>query len=89
MSTHKAQSPNDLLDWARDWSAFLANGDSISTYAWTISPDDSPSHLSDADEANVKVDNLQWGVVYELTLKITTANGIEASRSIALRCGDL
>lgn len=87
---YKAQSPQDLLDWAIDFETnWLADGDSITAYAWSIDPDSSPSHLTNATSANVKVDNLSWGIVYRLTLKVTSVNGIEGTSSIALRCGDL
>ena len=86
MADHYVQDPTDKLDWSHDWTDFLTVGDSIASRLWTIDPDESPSLLSDETTASVKVDNLTLGVVYRLSEKIITANGIEADRAITIRC---
>ena len=90
MADHYLQDPTDKLDYQHDWSDFLASGDSISTRLWSIDPDDggSPSLLSNVTSAAVFVEGLQAGIVYRLSEKITTANGVVAERSITIRCGE-
>ena len=89
MANHYTQDPNDeAVDYQHDWSDFLAAGDSISSRVWSIDPDDggSPSILSNITSAAVFVGNLDLGLVYVLSEKITTANGVIAQRSITIRC---
>ena len=87
MANHYTQDPNDeAVDYQHDWSDFLASGDSISSRVWSIDPDASPSYLSQITSAAVFVGNLDLGVVYVLSEKITTANGVIAQRSITIRC---
>ena len=90
MADHYLQDPTDKLDYTHDWSDFLAAGDSIASRLWTIDPDDggSPSLLSNITSAAVFVEGLQAGIVYRLSEKITTANGVVAERSITIRCGE-
>ena len=89
MADHYVQDPNDKLDWTHDWSDFLAAGDTISSRVWSIDPDQSPSHIvSGGTSATAWVDNLNVGVVYRLSEKIITANGVEGERAITIRCGE-
>jgi hypothetical protein len=83
------QDPGDTLDWSNDWTDFLAGGDSISSRQWTINPDTSPTLLTNATTAAVKVAGLTKGLTYILTEAITTANGVVGERSIVIRCEDL
>lgn len=87
MSTLKLQDPADGLDWAHDWSDFLASGDAIASRVWTMDPDDSPSLLSNTTTATVIVTGLSWGTVYRLEEKITTDNGVVGQRSLTIICG--
>ena len=87
MSNHVTQDPDaTAVDYQLDWSAYLASGDSIVSRLWTINPDESPSLLSQITSATVFVGQLVLGVVYELTEKITTANGVTDQRGITIRC---
>ncbi len=90
--TYRLMDPQSVLDWQHDWAAFLAQGDSISTRQWSITPlngttPETPS-LTNATGAVVTVAGLLAGKVYRLTEHIVTANGIEADRTITLRCDD-
>ncbi len=89
MGRFQVQDPADTLDWSNDWTDFLAGGDSISSRLWTIDPDTSPSLLTGATNAAVKVAGLTAGTVYALSEAITTANGIVGERSIVIRCEEL
>lgn len=85
----KVMDPDDKLDWSHDWTDFLASGDSISSRVWSINPDASPTLLSNTTSASVTVDGLTAGVVYRLSEKITTANGLDGERSLTIRCAQL
>jgi hypothetical protein len=88
MADHYVQDPNDKLDWSHDWSDFLAAGDSIASRVWSIDPEGgSPSLIvSGGTSASVLIGNLTVGVVYRLSEKITTTNGVIAERSLTIRC---
>lgn len=84
--------PDETLDYACDWTAFLADGgspgDSIETSAWSIAPAGpvlANQSLSGA-LATVFVSGAQAGQVYRLSNRITTALGRTAERSWTLRC---
>lgn len=82
--------PQSVLDFQHDWTDWLASGDSISSRQWTIAPlngttPETPS-LSNSTSAAVTVSGCQAGKVYRLTEHVVTANGIEADRTITLRC---
>lgn len=91
--------PQERLDYACDWSAFLAEGgsppDTIATSTWSIAPQDgSPpapalsGALVVAATAAVFVSGAQAGEIYRLSNRIVTAQGRTAERSIVLRCGN-
>lgn len=86
MTRYRLQDPADTLDWANDWTNFLAAGDTISAHQWTIEPEESPTLLTNPTSASVLVSGLTKGVVYILSDEITTANGIIAERSVTIRC---
>lgn len=82
--------PQSVLDYEFDWSDWLGEGDSISTHAWSISPanEGTPSQpvLTSETQSAVKVSACEVGKVYRLTDHITTTSGLEADRSVILRC---
>ena len=91
MADHYLQDPNDTLDYQHDWTDFLAVGDAIASRVWSIDPNDggSPSIIvSGGTSASVFVGHLTAGIVYRLSEKITTTNGIIAERAITIRCGE-
>lgn len=84
--TYRLQNPADIEKWARDWTTeYLASGETVSAYQWEISPDSSPTLLSNATAETVSVGSLTPGVVYRLSLTVTTTNGRTAKRAITLR----
>ena len=89
MARFQVQDPGETLDYSQSWTDFLALGDSISSRQWTIDPDSSPTLLTNATTATVRVAGLTYGADYVLTEKITSANGIVAERSITIRCDQL
>ena len=84
--------PDETLDYACDWTAFLADGgspgDSILSSAWATDP--AGPTLSGASVAGavtrVFVAGAQAGQVYRLTNSVTTNLGRIAERSWTLRC---
>lgn len=75
--------PGTKLDWAHDWSDWLAEGDSIASRVWTIDPS---ATLDDETTAAVTVSGLTAGKVYVLTEAVTTAAGMIGKASITFRC---
>jgi hypothetical protein len=82
--------PQEKLDWSHDWSSFIAEGDTIASRLWTITPlhgtsPESPT-LLETPTGSVYVSNCRVGYVYQLSERITTGAGVTAEKSIALRC---
>ena len=86
MTRFVLQDPSSDLSYSNDWTDFLAAGESISSRAWAIAPDASPTLLSNARSATVRVAGLTAGVVYQLSEKITTSSNNDAERSITISC---
>jgi hypothetical protein len=78
------QDPDERLDYQFDWDSWLADGDSIASRQWTITP--TGPTLTNATSAAVTVSGMTGGITYHLTEKVTTANGIIGDRTIAIRC---
>ena len=88
--------PGETLGFSMDWTSELESGspaDSIATSDWSIAPQDgSPSRpaLTDLEHAgavsSVTVCDATAGVVYRLTNRVTTAQGLIFERSITVRC---
>ena len=87
---YKVMDPSDDLNWSHDWTDFLASGETISTRLWTISPDSSPTLLSNPTAAAVHVAGLAAGTVYLLSEKIITDASPQntAERSLSILCED-
>jgi hypothetical protein len=94
---YKLIDPDERLDYACDWTAFLAEGgspaDTIVESTWLIFPQDgsppTPS-LSGAQVtgavASVFVAGCAARETYRLTNRIATAQGRSADRSFTLLC---
>ncbi len=84
--------PDETLDYACNWDAFLADGgspaDTIQDSAWSVDP--SGPVLSGATRTGavtqVFVSGALAGQIYRLTNTVTTALGRVAERSWTLRC---
>lgn len=87
---YRLVDPDSVLDWQHDWTDSLAQGVSISSRQWSITPSNGTSPetptLSGSTTATVTVSGLQAGKVYRLTEHIVTTNGLEDERTIVLRC---
>jgi hypothetical protein len=79
------QDPDDVLDYAFDWSAWL-DLDAIATSIWASTPAGltlaSPSHLDGV--ARVWISGGTLGASYLVTNTLTTAGGRTVSRSFWL-----
>lgn len=91
MATFQAlKDPNALLDYAIDWSPWLATTtDTISTSTWSV-----PSALSIFTSNFGTASTVVWlsggtaGEVYEVINHITTVNGRADDRTIEFTCID-
>lgn len=85
--------PDGSLDWAHDWTDWLAVGsppDTISSRQWSITPLNGTSPetptLVGATTDTVFVSGMQVGKIYHLTEQVTTAAGVVDQRTIVIRC---
>jgi len=79
------KDPNAILDYAVDWSRWLA-GDTIAVSAW-IAPDGltKVSETNTATKATVWLSGGTAGQTYTVTNRITTAGGRTEDRSFTIR----
>lgn len=83
------KDPNALLDYAIDWSAWLPDGDAITTAVWTVPDGLTRDHDTLAGAvATVWIGGGAVGTVYRLTCQISTAAGRSAERSISIEVID-
>lgn len=88
--------PSSRLNWSHNWEdpldPWLADGDTIASRQWTISPLNAGSPetpvLSNDTSDIVFVSGLQAGRVYRLTEHVVTAAGLEDDRTLVLRCDE-
>lgn len=82
--------PGDKADYANDWSDWLADGRSIASRQWTVTPQtsDSPPSptLTNDTSATVTVENFEHGKWYRLSEDVVDDQGISGKRSIMIRC---
>ena len=88
--------PGETLAFSMDWASELESGspaDSIAGSDWSIMPQGgSPAtpSLTDLEHfgavSSVTVADAALGVIYRLTNRVTTAQGLIFERSITLRC---
>lgn len=75
---------NDVLDYAEDWAAWLADAgaDSITSSSWTV-----PAGITQNNAARTSTKTTIWlsggtvGATYRITNRIVTAGGRTAERS--------
>jgi hypothetical protein len=88
--------PSSRLNWSHDWEdpldPWLAEGDTITSRLWTITPLNNTTPetpvLSNTTSDIVFVEGLLPGRVYHLTEHVVTASGLEDDRTIVIRCED-
>ena len=80
------KTPSAILDYAIDWSAWLA-GDTIATSTWAVHPD-LTVQSTDASTtlATIWLGGGRLGVTYLVANTITTVVGRQETRTIQLRC---
>jgi len=79
------KDPDSTLDYKIDWSAWLGS-DTINTSTWTV-----PSGITKVSDTHDDTSTTIWlsggtvGTWYQLTNRITTANGRTVERSIWIK----
>jgi hypothetical protein len=79
------KDPDATLDYKRSWSDWLVAGDTILTSTWIV-----PIGLTKTSESNTTTTATVWlsggtvGQSYEITNRITTAQGRTDDRSIQI-----
>jgi len=80
-----AKDPDAVLDYAVDWSRWLA-GDEIATSEWTV-----PSGITKVSDSKTTTKTTVWlsggtaGQFYTVTNRITTTGGRTEERSFTIR----
>lgn len=86
-SNFPPKAPGAVLDYAVDWSDWLAAGETITESAWSISPDDDSLVEDSSDYTGIAtviwVSGGTEGQRYTLVNHITTSAGREDERTIA------
>src|SRR5512139_240808 len=96
--TTKTKDPQAVLDYRWDWSADLADGDTLTDAAFTVTTDDG-STIPDSDTTPVEVDSFSntttdataWlsggtlGNTYLIVCHATTFGGREDDKTLKLR----
>jgi hypothetical protein len=83
------KDPQATLDWAFDWSKWLASGEEISSATVTVD-----SGLTKASESNTTTKVTVWltggtlGATYKVACRITTNQGRIDERTIGIRVTD-
>ncbi len=86
------QTPGEALTWSFDWDdgPWLAEGDSLSSATWAITP--TGPTVSDLGESSnvssVRVSAMTSGEIYRLTCTMISTEGDTGERSIEFRCGN-
>lgn len=88
--TTLTKDPEEVLDYAIDWSAMLG-GDTIATVVWTV-----PSPLTKVSQSNtttIATAFISGGLAtdlagYVVACKITTAGGRTGKRTFTLKAAD-
>ena len=91
MATRFKHDPNALLDYAVDWTSWLAAAETISTVVWTVptglTEESAPGGWSEPDADNKRTVWVSGGTAatdYTVACKITTSVGRVDERSIVL-----
>lgn len=81
------KDPDDVLDYAIDWSSFLGDSETLTSSAWDISPSGELSS-SDLVQTNDKTGlTLSGGVAnktYKIRNRVTTSAGNTVDRTVTL-----
>lgn len=88
------KDPDAVKDYAIDWSAILATGETILTSTWTVNSVDlekesSPASLISGAICTVWLSGGVAGATYRITNHITTSRGMEDERTVVLEVKEL
>lgn len=80
------KDPDATLDYHVDWSAWLADGETIDTAAWTVAEGITEASTSATDTvATVWLSGGTDGQTYAATCRVTTTDGRIDDRTITIR----
>lgn len=82
------KDPDAELDYARDWSAWLADGETISSSTWTIPTGLLPGtggQITEPTKATVWIKGGTVGQEYAVANRITTSAGRVDERTFVIR----
>lgn len=88
--TQFTKDPDSVVDYVLDWADWLANGETILSANWHVSPIEAGGlsvvspFAEDTKRGALVADGLA-GHTYRLTCRITTSMGKTADRSLILR----
>lgn len=88
-----AKDPDAKLPYGRDWSDWLADGDTIASATWSIAPQAVGGLTVNADKSGVVgpiayvfLEGGAAGVTYAVTCRVVTASGLQDDRTFDVRC---
>ena len=83
------KSPDALLTYTIDWTAWLSGADTLDTVVWTV-----PSGITSVLESNtgykasIKLSGGTAGTVYDVKCKVTTVAGLQDARTLKFMVND-
>jgi len=81
-----AKSPSAVIDYAVDWTDWMAAGDTLSSVVWTVpSGITKDSSTEDGAKCIIWLSGGTAGQNYTLTCAITTTQGRKESRQIVIK----
>lgn len=86
-----AHDPDAVLDYAIDWTAWLADGETITASTWEVPTgltQTTPAPSIAAGVTTVWISGGAADTVYRVTNHITTSHGRQDDRSFSLSVGD-
>jgi RNA-binding protein YlmH len=90
LTTLEPKDPHDVIDYSIDWSNWLQGDDTVLLSEWLV-PDGITMdlELSDTTSATIWLSGGTTGTEYQLTNRITTAQGRQRDRTITIRVREL
>lgn len=88
MSTY-TKDPDAVLDWAFDWTSWLADNETISSH--TVTVPDGLTRDSDTESSGVVtvwLSGVTAGTEYRVSCLVVTSAGRTDERTITIRCRD-
>ena len=80
------KDPDDVLDYAFDWSSWLATNETISTSTWILSPGITQNSATNTNTvATVWLSSGVAGTPYSVTNRVVTNQGRTVDRTMTIR----